>query len=228
VLRRFSALYNLVENSGGAVSEEQKAQLVELFLVCAESRYLSYLQLLELHYQTGQYEGKPLPLPPWYASNPSGRLIWCRDVAIIFHSHFLSPFRFYADMSCRGPRHILLDSKVSFPLEKLHHLITHKIWSDAESRQQWMEAFPQIPYQLWDSDPFTTDASLKLQDIDIICPFCHKIIILDLAKFTLMHTRKNVPCSCPACDEHFDAGKLSCENLRQDLTKYLESGNQSW
>lgn len=66
VLRRFCALYNLVEKSVGSTKDEDKAANVELFLVCAESRYLSYLQLLELHYKTGQYQGRPLPLPPWY------------------------------------------------------------------------------------------------------------------------------------------------------------------
>jgi hypothetical protein len=64
VLRRFCALYNLVENT--AATPEEQSQRVLLFLVCAESRYLSYLQLLEFHYLNGQYEGKAPPLPPWY------------------------------------------------------------------------------------------------------------------------------------------------------------------
>jgi len=63
VLRRFCSLYNLVENSGGTTKDEDKARQVELFLVCAESRYMRYLQLLELHYKNGQR--KPLPMPPW-------------------------------------------------------------------------------------------------------------------------------------------------------------------
>jgi len=66
VLRRFSALYNLVENSAGSDGGNVKATQVELFLVCAESRYLSYLDLLELHCKTRQYAGTALPLPPWY------------------------------------------------------------------------------------------------------------------------------------------------------------------
>jgi len=65
VLRRFCALYNLIENSGGATKDEDKARQVELFLSCAESRYLRYLQLLELHYKSGQR--RDLPMPPWYA-----------------------------------------------------------------------------------------------------------------------------------------------------------------
>jgi len=68
VLRRFSALYDLVENSAASDGAHVKATQVELFLVCAESRYLSYLHLLELHCKTRQYAGKALPLPPWYHS----------------------------------------------------------------------------------------------------------------------------------------------------------------
>jgi hypothetical protein len=202
---------------------------VQLFLACAESRYLSYLQLLEFHYQNGQHQGRSPPLPPWYA------LLHCfkplaefRDVAIIFHAHFLSPFRFYADMSCRDPRPILLNSKISFPLERMHHLITHNIWSEPDSRQQWIEAFPGTPYQLWDNDPFSTDAPLKVQNIEMVCPFCNKTIILELATFTLMHTRKNFRCSCPKCNVQFDADRLSAENLRQDLLKVLKSENKNW
>ena len=90
-----------------------------------------------------------------------------RDVAITFHTHLLSPFRFYANMSCRGPHSLLIDSKVFFPLEQLHHLITHDIWSDADSQRQWTKAFPTKPYQLWDTDRFTTAAPLQLQDVDI-------------------------------------------------------------
>jgi hypothetical protein len=131
-------------------------------------------------------------------------------------------------MSCRDPRPILLNSKISFPLERMHHLITHNIWSEPDSRQQWIEAFPGTPYQLWDNDPFSTDAPLKVQNIEMVCPFCNKTIILELATFTLMHTRKNFRCSCPKCNVQFDADRLSAENLRQDLLKVLKSENKNW
>ena len=150
-----------------------------------------------------------------------------RDVAIIFHAHFLSPFRFYADASCRGRRSILIDSQVAFPLERLHHLITHNIWSDAESRRQWLQAFPQTPYQLWETDPFTTDSPMLLQDIDMVCPWCEKAVLLDLTKFTVVHTRKKVPMSCPNCAVKFHADRLSCTHLRQDLRKCIFS-QESW
>ena len=122
---------------------------------------------------------------------------------------------------------MLLDSQVVFPLEGLHRLITHNIWSDAESQQQWIEAFPQAPYQLWESDPFTTDSPLRLQNIDMVCPWCEKVVLLDLAKFTLLHTRKHVLMSCPKCAVKFDADRLSSMNLRQDLQKCIPS-DESW
>jgi hypothetical protein len=66
VLRRFCALYNLVESAGGAVTEDARTERVARFLVCAESRYLSYLQLLEFQYASGRFESKQFSLSPWY------------------------------------------------------------------------------------------------------------------------------------------------------------------
>ena len=132
-------------------------------------------------------------------------------------------------MSCRDSGPVLINSKISFPLARLHHLIAHNIWSDADSQQQWMEAFPETPYQLWDSDPFATDAPLKIQSVKMLCPFCNKTIVLELATFTLMHTRKSFRCSCPECNVQFDADRLSAENLRQDLLRFVMSpGNRNW
>jgi hypothetical protein len=143
-----------------------------------------------------------------------------RDVAIIFQAHFLSPFRFIADMYSRGPNLALLHAKISFPLAKMHDLIANDIWSDPESEHQWNQAFPQIPYQLWASNPLTSNAPLRLQNIDMVCPWCEKIMILDLAKFTLMHTRKMDSMKCPNCTVEFNADKLSCTNLLMDLKRY--------
>lgn len=150
-------------------------------------------------------------------------LIVCRDVAIIFHAHMLSPFRFFADMLCRGARTVLWDSQISFPLEKLHHMISNGIWSDPESEAQWQEAYPDIPYQLWTSDPTSTNAELKFQNIDMVCPWCGEVGTYDLAKFTLMHTQKIPVCQCLSCEHVFNADNLSAQNLKQDLLRFLPS-----
>jgi hypothetical protein len=143
-----------------------------------------------------------------------------RDVAIIFHAHFLSPFRFCADMCSRGPNPVLLQARISFPLAKMHDLIANDIWSDPESEYQWNQAYPRIPYQLWASSPLTTNAPLRLQNIDMVCPWCEEIVVLDLAKFSLMHTRKMDSVACPKCHVGFNADKLSCVNLLRDLKRF--------
>lgn len=128
-------------------------------------------------------------------------------------------------MSSRGPRPLLLHAKLSFPLERLHALIANGLWSDEESERVWAQAFPQTPYQLWDNDPFTTDSPLRLQDIDMICPWCDKVIVVDIANFTNMHTLKTVQTMCPKCGIKFDADRLSARNLQKDLLKFVDSEN---
>jgi len=146
-----------------------------------------------------------------------------RDVAIIFHAHCLSPFRFFADMLCRGsPPTVLWHADMIFPLERLRHLIVNRIWSDKESEKIWNEAFPTTPYQLWDMDPTVTPgATLKLQEMEMICPWCKNVAGIDLARFTNMHCRKNVVCICSSCERNFDIDSLSAQLLRQDLLQFL-------
>jgi hypothetical protein len=126
-------------------------------------------------------------------------------------------------MYSRGPKPELLHAKISFPLAKMHDLIANDIWSDPESEYQWKQAFPQIPYQLWASNPFATNTPMRLQNIDMVCPWCQKVIVLDLAKFTLMHTRKmDESMTCPNCSVTFNADRLSFKNFLEDLTKFSE------
>jgi hypothetical protein len=73
LLRRFCALYEIVEAKGTDAAE--KAKLVQRFLVCAESRYRHYLMILDEHIK--EFDGKDkglkgaatlaqtMPLPPW-------------------------------------------------------------------------------------------------------------------------------------------------------------------
>jgi hypothetical protein len=148
-----------------------------------------------------------------------------RDVAIIFHAHLLSPFRFYADMYSRGPRPVLIHSKISFPLERMHELIANGVWSDEQSEGLWKRAYPQTPYQLWDTDPLTTNSNIRFQDIDMICPWCDKVIVVNIANFTNMHTLKTVQTMCPKCGIKFDADRLSARNLQKDLLRFVASEN---
>jgi len=71
VLCRFYALYNVVEKGD---PDEDGVNTVEKFLLCAESRYVRYLRLLENFVKSINLEGtelikefnRTMPLPPWY------------------------------------------------------------------------------------------------------------------------------------------------------------------
>jgi hypothetical protein len=69
-LRHFVALYNAVEAKDAENTGSVK--LVQQFLVCAEARYVMYLDLLEQffskpgHRSEKQAMSEVMPLPPWY------------------------------------------------------------------------------------------------------------------------------------------------------------------
>jgi hypothetical protein len=71
LLHRFCALYEAVEAT--AWDEEGKARAVQQFLVCAESRYIHYLEILDdfirNHWGAGSTLADSMPLPPWYHSS---------------------------------------------------------------------------------------------------------------------------------------------------------------
>jgi hypothetical protein len=143
-------------------------------------------------------------------------------VAIVFHAHLLSPFRFYADMNRR--RSHLWENGVVFPLERLASLIEKGIWSDEVSQQEWMGNGKSEPYQLWSSDPFS-EGQLHLQDIPFTCPWCTHSQTLPLPEFTSMHTTKSALCRCGSCGHGFNADTLSAKYLVKDLLKFFETQN---
>jgi hypothetical protein len=146
-----------------------------------------------------------------------------RDVAIIFHAHCLSPFRFLADMLVRGRDHALWDANIAFPLERLHQLITEGVWSDPHSERLWKQTF-QYPYQLWDQDPTSSpNVALKLHDVELVCPWCQRSGPINLTKFKLMHVKKTAVCRCTVCKRDFNAETLSAQYLKSDLRRFTEA-----
>ena len=113
---------------------------MQQFLVCAESRYIRYLALLDEFAKTFEAESRgtsrnfieAMPLPPWYTSI---NITNSRDVAIIFHAHCLSPYRFFPDMNRNWER--LWSNGIAFPLARLYALMANRVWSDAASEQMW-------------------------------------------------------------------------------------------
>jgi hypothetical protein len=126
-------------------------------------------------------------------------------------------------MLCREyPPTILWTAGIAFPLERLHHLIVNGIWSDVESEKVWNEAYPGTPYQLWNVDPTTnSNPVVRLQEMEMICPWCQRLDKIDLAKFTLMHCRQNIGSHCTSCEQKFDIDSLSAQILKQDLLRFL-------
>lgn len=145
-----------------------------------------------------------------------------RDVAIIFHAHCLSPYRFLADMLCRGRYASLWNAGLAFPIERLHHLIKDGVWSDPTSEGLWRDSFPN-PYQLWDKDPTSnSDAVLSLHDIlNFVCPWCNQCPTVNLSNFTLTHLTKTTTQQCPSCRRVFNADNLSAQYLKNDLNVFL-------
>jgi hypothetical protein len=190
---------------------------------------MRYLRLLEQFARTIRITGaesihefsRSMPLPPWYPSFFSLNLTFTRDVAIIFHSHCLSPFRFYADMVCRDKDPELWNKGIAFPLERLHHLITNQTWSDPESESMWKKRYPEAPYQVWNADPTATTATAPvLQDVEFECPLCDRTGTIDILSFQKMHLTKVARCICPSCHRTFDADSLSAHFLKKDLSSF--------
>ena len=146
-----------------------------------------------------------------------------RDVAIIFHAHCLSPFRFYTDMKHRTRRHFsnLWSKGLVFPLERLHGLISNGIWSDEQSQSIW-DSLYSAPYQLWEADP-TSGAELRLQEVSFSCPWCSEseTRVANLDSFTETHITKTAISQCSVCGHKFNADTLSAQYLKEDMTGFV-------
>lgn len=138
------------------------------FLACAEKRYAQYLSLLDKVLLSKGVESfnETMPLPPWFINLVT--TLMCRDVAICFHVHCLSPFRFMKDLT--KDHSGLWTAGISFPLGRLHAMLSKGIWVDANSEATWTAEYPKSPYQLWITDPTMTDEPVTLQDISISKP----------------------------------------------------------
>ncbi|CAK7201594.1 hypothetical protein SEUCBS139899_004302 [Sporothrix eucalyptigena] len=98
ILRVFCSIYDCLESTPG--------QTIDQILSVADYRYRLYLDLLVTVHDTPQ---DTWPLPPW-------------DVALVMHSHMLSPIKFAQDISS-SPLYSSLAGKISFPLLALANTI---------------------------------------------------------------------------------------------------------
>jgi hypothetical protein len=128
-------------------------------------------------------------------------------------------------MMCRDRVEALWAKGIAFPLERLHHLITNEVWSDPDSEKLWNQTYPNSPYQVWNADPTSTaSAVLKLQNIEMTCPWCRKLGSVDLNSFRAMHVTKTSTCHFQ-CGHAFTADSLSAKYLKDDLLNYIKTGN---
>jgi len=128
-------------------------------------------------------------------------------------------------MICREPSPVLWNKGISFPLERLQQLIANGIWSDPESERRWTKVYPVQPYQLWDEDPtLTPHVTMRLQDIEMWCPWCERVSGFRLADFWLMHV-KNDTCTC-SCGQSFTTESLSAKRLHKDFL--LAGQRRTW
>lgn len=147
----------------------------------------------------------------------------CRDVAIVFHAHCLSPYRFYTDMHhrARRQRSNLWSRELVFPLARLNFLIQNGIWSDEKSQAQWESAF-RTPYQLWAADP-ASGAQLVLHDVLFNCAWCIQPGIIDLEQFAQTHLTKTAISVCQSCRMRFNADNISAQHLKRDFAEFLDA-----
>ena len=112
----------------------------------------------------------------------------------------------------------LWDRGLSFPLERLHDLLSKGIWSDNESQSAWEAFYPKFPYQLWNAHP-ETGAHLHLQDVQFHCPWSNQVATVPLEKFAKTHVTKYSTFTCPSCYQDHDAAKVSAKYLLEDFRK---------
>jgi hypothetical protein len=127
------------------------------YLLVADYRYRLYLDLLVSVRDTPK---ETWPMPPWYAiklriSDWMAKVNLSRDVALMMHTHLLSPIKFANDISS-SPRYNTLAGVLDFPLMKLQHRLRyihqpeHMAMKQHVAMEQWYAKFPARLYNLVD------------------------------------------------------------------------------
>ncbi|MCJ1350774.1 MAG: hypothetical protein MMC33_000755 [Icmadophila ericetorum] len=213
ILRRFRLLLVKAENHIDIINKERA---LKTFLVYAEARYVMYLDLLCTVTKGKEAEGEELkeslPLPPW-------------DVAMVFHSHMLSPFQYFSDLHLRPRYKSLRAIGLQFPLKRLNSLIFSPQWSDTDSAKCWKKFFPETPYQLWDRDPQTCEIMNLQGTFDFRCPWCSVSQAIEFTSWAKMRLDGSDQISCEECVENFTADRLSARYFLDDIRTFCDSGS---
>ncbi|KAL1924968.1 uncharacterized protein VTP21DRAFT_4622 [Calcarisporiella thermophila] len=174
---------------------QDNEELDKLFLNRAEYRYTLWMQIIH------RLKANPLPVPPW-------------DVALVWHAHMLSPYRYAEDMI----RLYKADAmEINFPLQALHEAIAiDENCSDPESVRFW---------EMNTKEPYILDLrSIEQISHHVQCPWCKVTNILSWKEFVKMKTTKGTSFSCTGCFGHLNADNLSVRRFLDDMTNKLIAG----
>ncbi|RKP24945.1 hypothetical protein SYNPS1DRAFT_29313 [Syncephalis pseudoplumigaleata] len=170
------------------------------FLLLAEQRYEAWARIL----QSLADRPNDVPVPPI-------------DIAYMWHSHMLSPHRYYEDNYYLQRRDTVMN--IAFPLRQLHDTyMSGKKPSDTTIRQ-W-EKVTHLPYKLDIADH---------PDYKSNCKWCDKAMRLDWPTIIDLRTAK-VPKSrvtCDGCQAEWNRDTVSGHLFWTDVKRYLDDPAQS-
>lgn len=146
-----------------------------------------------------------------------------RDVAIIFHAHLLSPFKFLSDIrgwpSLASKYGRLSQYADLFQLTCLSERAGVKNWSCRQSEKIWSEAYSTQPYQLWTANPRFGGQLIGLPPIDSFpCPKsgCGYCPSRTLEEWMSERNKGHMRCICSSSTFH-----IQRELLARDIATFL-------
>ncbi|RHZ88179.1 hypothetical protein Glove_26g288 [Diversispora epigaea] len=174
--------------------EQADEQIDVRYLLRAQERYLLWLNFL------GSQN-----------FDPGMELIPPIDVCYIWHSHLLSPMRYYEDML----RIYDLPQKFpDFPLKRLYNIwVKNNGHTDPESESIWVKNTGQP----WVLDP--DDSS----DFKMICPWCKKTMQIPWENYVKLMRNIEAKEKCPKCQVSLSVETLSCKRFIDDIVEWNEN-----
>ncbi|ORY93415.1 hypothetical protein BCR43DRAFT_496910, partial [Syncephalastrum racemosum] len=141
------------------------------------------------------------------------------DVALFWHAHMLSPFRYHEDLMRHGASEDRL--YLHMPLTQMH-IERHSPWPSTRTQEMWMRIFPGEPYTLDISALIGDDSRQSIASV-VICPICHRHINCSWDLYTLWRTdpegTTKLRCDDPDCIgvDGIRPCHVALENIGKDL-----------
>ncbi|CAG8578735.1 12331_t:CDS:2 [Ambispora gerdemannii] len=180
--------------------EQSDEHIDTRYLLRAQERYVLWLNLLG----SQKYDQGTELIPPIGAVY----ITLFIDVCYIWHSHLLSPLRYYEDL------HRIYDPQQKFPDFPLKQL--YDVWesngdhTDPPSEKVWVEETKQP----WILDP--NDSS----DFKIICPWCKSSVQIPWVNYVKLMQTVETDESCPKCYAPYSIETLSAKRFVDDISAW--------